>query len=131
MALSNLHPTPTDTCPLYLNFAHVAALPTKCSRHNTPSRGHAMSKLVKSLTLGTNQYFVVGRWRFVFIPNFFLATESSPHFIVAQVVQYLYLVPGFRWYAKEAKYSLLRVQWRKPFHYTHESLEDLRRLQSR
>lgn len=59
LALSNLHPTPTDMCPLYLNFAHVAALPTKCSRHNTPSRAHALTKLVKNLTVGTNQYFVI------------------------------------------------------------------------
>lgn len=59
LALSNLHPTPTDMCPLYLIYAHVAALPSKCSRHNTPSRAHALSKLVKTLTIGTNQYFVI------------------------------------------------------------------------
>jgi len=59
LAITNLHPTPTDTCPLYLNFAHVAALPTKCSRHNAPSRAHALTKLVKNLTIGINQFFVI------------------------------------------------------------------------
>ncbi|GAB6024089.1 putative aminopeptidase npepl1 [Chamberlinius hualienensis] len=59
LALANLHPAPTDSCPLYLNFAHVAALPTKCSRHNTPSRSHAVSKLVKNLNVGIDQSYVI------------------------------------------------------------------------
>lgn len=37
-AIASLHPSPTDTCSLFLNLATVAALPVKCSRHNTPSR---------------------------------------------------------------------------------------------
>ena len=35
---------------LYLNKIFLATLPTKCSRHNTPSRCHALTKLVKTCT---------------------------------------------------------------------------------
>jgi len=40
----------TDTLSLYLNKIFLATLPTKCSRHNTPSRCHALTKLVKTCT---------------------------------------------------------------------------------
>ena len=40
--------TSTDTTYLYMNRAIVARLPTKCSRHNTTSRSHAVTKLVKN-----------------------------------------------------------------------------------
>lgn len=59
-AVSGLHPSPTDLCPLWLNNAAVAALPTKCSRHNTPSRAHSLSKVVKGfLGNGANEYVVI------------------------------------------------------------------------
>lgn len=58
-AVSRLHPSPTDTCSLWLNNATVAALPLKCSRHNTPSRAHALAKLVKSCYAGGDEYVVV------------------------------------------------------------------------
>ena len=35
--VASLSPTPTDLS-LYMNLASVAALPSKVSRHNTPSR---------------------------------------------------------------------------------------------
>ncbi|CAG0879360.1 unnamed protein product, partial [Darwinula stevensoni] len=52
-ALASLNPNPTDSCPLYLQAATVAALPSKCSRHNTPSRGHSISKIVKSSSISS------------------------------------------------------------------------------
>nr|CAD7449581.1 unnamed protein product [Timema bartmani] len=58
-ALSSLHPSPTDSCSLYLNLATVAALPVKCSRHNTPSRAHFITKLVKSATVGVDESVVI------------------------------------------------------------------------
>lgn len=58
-AIYSLHPSPTDTCSLYLNLATVAALPTKCSRHNTPSRSHAVTRLVQSCSVGVNESIVV------------------------------------------------------------------------
>ncbi|XP_014661984.1 PREDICTED: probable aminopeptidase NPEPL1 [Priapulus caudatus] len=58
-AVSSLHPSPTDSCALYLNVATVAALPLKCSRHNTPSRSHFITKIVKSLTGSGDEYIVV------------------------------------------------------------------------
>lgn len=67
-ALSSLHPSPTDTCPLYLNHATLAALPVKCSRHNTPSRSHAITKIVKATTVGVNETVVVS------INNYMLLT---------------------------------------------------------
>ena len=36
------------SCSLWLAAASVAALPTACSRHNTPSQSHALTKLVQS-----------------------------------------------------------------------------------
>ncbi|XP_077503041.1 putative aminopeptidase NPEPL1 granny smith protein isoform X1 [Amblyomma americanum] len=66
-AVLSLHPSPTDNCFLYLNLAIVAALPTKCSRHNTPSHAHSLTKLVKNLTAGVDEYIVVVcEWQDVF-----------------------------------------------------------------
>ncbi|XP_065332008.1 probable aminopeptidase NPEPL1 [Cloeon dipterum] len=58
-AIASLHPSPTDSCPLYLNLAVVAALPVKCSRHNTPSRVHALTKLVKSSSVGVDETILI------------------------------------------------------------------------
>uniref|UniRef100_T1J675 Cytosol aminopeptidase domain-containing protein n=1 Tax=Strigamia maritima TaxID=126957 RepID=T1J675_STRMM len=58
-ALSNLHPFPTDTCPLYMNLAVIAALPIKCSRHNTPSRSHSITKIVKNFLSGVDESIVI------------------------------------------------------------------------
>lgn len=58
-AVGSLHPSPTDSCPMYLNLATVAALPTKCSRHNTPSHAHSVTKLVKNLTSGVDEFIVI------------------------------------------------------------------------
>lgn len=58
-ALSSLHPSPTDSCSLWLMHATVAALPTKCSRHNTPSRAHSLTKIVRSCMSGGDEYIVV------------------------------------------------------------------------
>ncbi|RUS86109.1 hypothetical protein EGW08_006129, partial [Elysia chlorotica] len=55
----SLHPTPTDQCSLWLNSATVAALPVKCSRHNTPSRCHSLTKLVKNCLAGGQEYIVI------------------------------------------------------------------------
>ncbi|CAL1538179.1 unnamed protein product [Lymnaea stagnalis] len=57
--ISSLHPSPTDQCSLWLNSATVAALPLKCSRHNTPSRCHSLTKLVKSCLAGGQEYIVI------------------------------------------------------------------------
>lgn len=58
-AVGNLRPSPTDTCPLWLRNATIAALPLKSSRHNTPSRAHSLSKLVKSCLTDQEEYVVV------------------------------------------------------------------------
>ncbi|KAM9296879.1 putative aminopeptidase NPEPL1 [Gastrophryne carolinensis] len=47
-ALSSLSPNPTDSCPLYLNVATVAALPSRVSRHNSPSAAHFITRLIRS-----------------------------------------------------------------------------------
>merc|ERR1712212_828874 len=54
-AVSSLSPSPTDSVSLYMNLATVAALPAKASRHNTQSRSHSITKIVKSLTAGSNE----------------------------------------------------------------------------
>jgi len=52
--VASLSPTPTDV-GLYMNLATVGALPVKVSRHNTQSRAHSVTKLVKSLTSGSSE----------------------------------------------------------------------------
>ena len=42
-----------------MNMATVAALPAKVSRHNTQSRAHSITKIVKSLTAGSNETVVL------------------------------------------------------------------------
>ncbi|KAM9248801.1 putative aminopeptidase NPEPL1 isoform 1-T1 [Dugong dugon] len=55
-ALSTLNPNPTDSCPLYLNCATVAALPSRVSRHNSPSAAHFVTRLVRTcLPPGTHR----------------------------------------------------------------------------
>jgi len=58
-AVASLSPSPTDSVSLYMNLATVAALPAKVSRHNTQSRAHSITKIVKSLTAGSNETVVV------------------------------------------------------------------------
>lgn len=58
-ALSMLNPSPTDAINLYLNRATIAALPTKCSRHNAPSRAHAITKIVKSCSSGQMETIII------------------------------------------------------------------------
>lgn len=59
LAVASLLPSPTDTKSLWLNLATVAALPVKCSRHNTPSRAHSITKIVQNITYGDADECVV------------------------------------------------------------------------
>ncbi|XP_048205620.1 probable aminopeptidase NPEPL1 isoform X2 [Perognathus longimembris pacificus] len=59
-ALATLNPNPTDSCPLYLNCATVAALPPRVSRHNSPSAAHFITRLVRTcLPPGTHRCIVM------------------------------------------------------------------------
>uniref|UniRef100_A0A672RIK5 Probable aminopeptidase NPEPL1 n=1 Tax=Sinocyclocheilus grahami TaxID=75366 RepID=A0A672RIK5_SINGR len=59
-ALASLNPNPTDSCPLYLSFAAVAALPSRVSRHNSPSSAHFLTRLVRTcLPAGNNRCIVM------------------------------------------------------------------------
>lgn len=58
-SITSLQPSPTDQVSLWLNSATVAALPLKCSRHNTPSRCHALTKLVKGCMAGGSEEYIV------------------------------------------------------------------------
>ncbi|KAH8383768.1 hypothetical protein KR009_010407 [Drosophila setifemur] len=58
-AITCLHPAPTDKVSLYLDLASVAALPLKASRHNTASRAHAITRLVKNHVLNVAEESVV------------------------------------------------------------------------
>ena len=40
-----------DHCPLWLNCATIVSVPSKATRHNTPSRAHSISKFVKVTAL--------------------------------------------------------------------------------
>lgn len=58
-AVASLHPAPTDFCPLYLNVATVAALPVNISRHNSSSRGHALTRIVRTHSFTVTETVVV------------------------------------------------------------------------
>lgn len=58
-AVSCLHPSPTDTCSLYLDLATIAALPLTSSRHNTSSRAHAITRLVKNKSFSYNETIIL------------------------------------------------------------------------
>ena len=64
-AVESLHPSPTDSCSLYLNYASVIALPNNISRHNTPSRANSITKVAKCAHSGVNEFIVVSN-RFKF-----------------------------------------------------------------
>lgn len=59
LSVNSLQPSPTDYCSLYLNLATVAALPVKCSRHNTPSRTHSITKIIKTHSTGAEECIVL------------------------------------------------------------------------
>lgn len=62
-ALTALNPNPTDSCPLYLSHAAVAALPSRVSRHNSPSSAHFLSRLVRTcLPGGTSRCILVSQF---------------------------------------------------------------------
>ncbi|XP_066521145.1 probable aminopeptidase NPEPL1 [Hoplias malabaricus] len=58
-AVSSLNPNPTDSCALYLNVAAVAALPSRVSRHNSPSAAHFLTRLVRTCLPAGNQRLIV------------------------------------------------------------------------
>ena len=57
--VSSLNPAPTDSVSLYMNLATVAALPVKVSRHNTTSRAHFLTKVVRSCSSGGPETVVI------------------------------------------------------------------------
>ncbi|XP_028667786.1 probable aminopeptidase NPEPL1 isoform X3 [Erpetoichthys calabaricus] len=59
-ALATLNPNPTDSCPLYLNYAVVAALPSRVSRHNSPAATHFLTRLLRNcMPVGANRCIVM------------------------------------------------------------------------
>ena len=49
----------SDVHPLYLNTATLVPLPSKIFRHNCPSRAHTVTKHVRSLSSGSDEFVVV------------------------------------------------------------------------
>ncbi|KAF2366469.1 Peptidase M17 leucyl aminopeptidase C-terminal [Trinorchestia longiramus] len=58
-AVKGLQPSPTDCVSLYLNLCSIAALPTKVSRHNSNSRAHHVTKIVRSHTVAADEEYIV------------------------------------------------------------------------
>ncbi len=58
-AVKGLTPSPTDSVNLYLNKVTLCSLPVKCSRHNTPSRAHALAKILKPASKGQKQFVII------------------------------------------------------------------------
>ncbi|XP_055949477.1 probable aminopeptidase NPEPL1 isoform X2 [Argiope bruennichi] len=48
-----------DLVPLYMKYANLAKINAKCSRHNTPSHCHILSKFIKCHSTGKDEYIVV------------------------------------------------------------------------
>ncbi|XP_018011329.1 probable aminopeptidase NPEPL1 [Hyalella azteca] len=57
--VKGLQPSPTDCVSLYLNLCSVAALPTRVTRHNTNSRAHHITKIVRSHTVAADEEYIV------------------------------------------------------------------------
>jgi len=47
-AVGSLSHSSNSSCSLWLNRASVGGVASEASRHNTPSRAHALTKLVQS-----------------------------------------------------------------------------------
>ena len=47
-ALGSLSHSSNSSCGLWLNSASVGGLASEATRHNTPSRAHALTKLVQT-----------------------------------------------------------------------------------
>ncbi|CAO1440822.1 unnamed protein product, partial [Diamesa hyperborea] len=58
-ALSYLNPDSSESCSLYLEVAAIATLPFNCSRHNTNSRAHSITRLVKARSTGVDETFLI------------------------------------------------------------------------
>ncbi|XP_025200402.1 probable aminopeptidase NPEPL1 [Melanaphis sacchari] len=58
-ALSVLNPCPTDTCPLFLNTATLAAISNSHSRHNSSAQPHMLTKLINLNSAGYNECIVI------------------------------------------------------------------------
>ncbi|XP_037535571.1 probable aminopeptidase NPEPL1 [Nematolebias whitei] len=58
-ALVALNPNSTNSCPMYLNQVVVAALPSRVSRHNSPSSANFVSRLIRSCLPGGNNRSIV------------------------------------------------------------------------
>lgn len=85
-ALGALNPNPTDSCSLYLNHAVVAAVPSRVSRHNSPSSAHFVSRLVRScLPGGNSRCIVVSVLRILYVVVY--------HIIVIPLVGVFFLWP--------------------------------------
>lgn len=48
--MKRLSGSSSEPMNLYLNYATLAAVPEQASRHNAPSRPHALTKIVKAHT---------------------------------------------------------------------------------
>lgn len=107
-SLSSLHPSPTDVCPLYLGLATVAALPLKCSRYNSTSRSHAITKLVKSHKNGVNETIVVSR---VLNAPHSRSTDRTPFKTLASACK---ISPG---HLSSTKGSVRLILWKEIFLY--------------
>lgn len=85
-AITCLHPSPTDSISLYLDLATIAALPIKCSRHNTSSRSHAITRLVKTHNMNVTETILVNILNFIFIPYLSFSHFILFHFILLPIL---------------------------------------------
>ncbi|XP_015922316.1 probable aminopeptidase NPEPL1 [Parasteatoda tepidariorum] len=58
-AVEYIQTSSSDSVPLYMRDAVLARLPSSCSRHNTPSQVHYLTKLVKSYSFQSDGYVVM------------------------------------------------------------------------
>ncbi|XP_050443603.1 probable aminopeptidase NPEPL1 [Adelges cooleyi] len=58
-AISVLNPCPTDSCPLFLNTATIAAVSNSRSRHNSSAQPHMLTKLIKTHSAGYDECIVI------------------------------------------------------------------------
>ena len=60
-AVGTLSTSSTSSCSLWLTSASVVGLPIVASRHNTPSRAHAITKMVLAEKKGGDNVAIIVR----------------------------------------------------------------------
>ncbi len=61
LAVRSLHPSPSDSCSLYVNLISIAGFHDNVTHYNSTAQPHLLTKIIKSWSSGQNQTIVVSK----------------------------------------------------------------------